>query len=113
MKDDKLYLVHIRESIQRVFAYTINGKEEFLNSSLIQDAVLRNLQTLAESTQRLSEDLKSRYPHTDSRAISGFRNVIVHAYLGVDIERVWQVVESNLPQLDSEIQKIWDEYEQD
>ena len=70
-----------------------------MGSSMVQDAVIRNLQVLAESTQRLSDDFKARHPHVDWRALAGFRNVLVHEYLGVDIDRVWQIVERNLPEL--------------
>ena len=58
MKEDKLYLLHIQESILHIKTYVIDGKQQFVNSTLIQDAVLRNLQTLSESTQRLSDELK-------------------------------------------------------
>ena len=59
MKDDKLYLIHISECIERVEKYTTGGgKDAFLASTLIQDAVMRNLQTMAESTQRLSHGAK-------------------------------------------------------
>ncbi len=58
MRDDKLYLIHINECIERVEKYiATGGKEAFMASTLIQDAILRNLQTLAESTQRLSAAL--------------------------------------------------------
>ena len=64
MKDDRLYLIHISEYIERIEDYIGEGnKAEFLASSLVQDAVLRNLQTLAESTQRLSDTLKEAHPN--------------------------------------------------
>jgi uncharacterized protein with HEPN domain len=66
---------------------------------MIQDAVIRNLQTMAESSQRLSEATKSSVPDVDWRAISGFRNILVHDYLGVDPNVVWAVVEYDLPNL--------------
>ncbi len=51
MKDDKLYLIHISECIERIETYVSEGgKEAFMDSTLIQDAVLRNFQTMAEST---------------------------------------------------------------
>lgn len=81
MKDDRIYLKHILECIQRIQNYTGGGKELFMGSTLIQDAVLRNLQILAESTQRLSQDLKAAHPSVDWRAIAGFRNILVHNYL--------------------------------
>ena len=99
MKDDKLYLIHIRECIERVEKYTEGGKNGFLASTLIQDAVMRNLQTMAESTQRLSDVTKEAHPEVDWYKISGFRNVLVHGYLGVDLDRVWIIVERDLPRL--------------
>ena len=84
MKDDRLYLIHISESVARMEEYVRGGRHAFLSSTLIQDAVVRNLQTLAESSRRLSDDLKSRHPDIDWRGIAGLRNVLVHDYLGTD-----------------------------
>jgi uncharacterized protein with HEPN domain len=54
---------------------------------------------MAESSQRLSDASKARAPEVPWRAISGFRNIIVHDYLGVDLDVVWQVVAVDLPGL--------------
>ena len=100
MKDDTLYLIHIRECIERIEKYTAEGgKDAFLASTLIQDALMRNLQIMAESTQRLSNTAKEAHPEVDWYKISGFRNVLVHGYLGVDLDRVWIIVERDLPSL--------------
>jgi uncharacterized protein with HEPN domain len=88
MKDDKLYLIHISECIARIEQYTSEGRERFLEDAKTQDAVLRNLQVLAESTQRLSESIKSEYAAIDWPRIAGFRNVLVHDYVGVNLVRV-------------------------
>ncbi|MCE5199988.1 MAG: DUF86 domain-containing protein [Armatimonadota bacterium] len=109
MKDDKLYLIHISECIDRIEQYVIGGQTEFLGSLLIQDAVMRNLQTLAESTQRLSDRLKDAHNEIDWRRIAGFRNVIVHDYLGVDIPRVWEIVERELPALKRVVKNMLEE----
>jgi len=74
-------------------------KETFKNTPLIQDAVIRNLQTMSESTQRLSERAKQTQPQTDWYRIAGFRNVLVHDYLGVDLERIWNIIQKELPAL--------------
>jgi len=68
-------------------------------SHLIQDGVIRNLQTLAESSQRLSEGLKVSQPAVDWKGLAGFRNVLVHDYLGVDLELVHRAVERDVPKL--------------
>ena len=107
MKDDRLYLIHISECIERIESYIAGiGKQEFFDSTLLQDAVIRNLQTLAESTQRLSEDTKEREAGIDWFKIAGFRNVLVHDYLGIEIERVWNILEKDLPVLKEAVKSM-------
>jgi len=59
LKDDRVYLGHILRCISRIEEYTVEGREKYFTSPLIQDGVIRNLQTLAESSQRLSDDIKN------------------------------------------------------
>jgi uncharacterized protein with HEPN domain len=99
MRDDRLYLIHIAECIQRIERYTVDGRAAFLADIRTQDAVLRNLHTLAESTQRVSDDLKAAHPEVEWRGIAEFRNVVVHDYLGIDTEEIWDIVEDDLPEL--------------
>jgi uncharacterized protein with HEPN domain len=99
MKDDRLYLIHIGECIQRIESYVAGGRSAFMASTLVQDAVVRNLQILAESTQRVSPALKGAHPEIDWRGIAGFRNILVHDYFGIDLEKVWNIVTRNLPDL--------------
>ena len=104
---DRVYIQHILQCIEKIQEYTCDGKESFFNNSLIQDAVLRRLQTMAESTQRLSDDLKTDAPDVDWRALSGFRNILVHDYLnGVDLDRVWNAIANYLPGLKSAIKRL-------
>ena len=106
MKDDRLYLIHIRECIDRIFRYTADGGDAFLADTKTQDAVMRNLQTLAESTQRLSASLKAQYPEVEWRNIAAFRQVAVHDYLGIDLAQIWDIVADDLPKLDQQIAAI-------
>lgn len=99
MKDDIVYLRHIMECIRRIEENIAEGRERFLESHTLQDAVLRNLQTMAESTQRLSDDLKATKSEIEWYRISAFRNVLVHDYLGVDVERVWEITQRDVPPL--------------
>lgn len=73
---------------------------------MVQDAVMRNLQTLAESTQRLSQEAKDSEPTVPWRSISGFRNVLTHGYFSVDLEVVWSVVAQDLPSLEEAIKRL-------
>lgn len=106
MKSDKTYLKHILEMIGRIETATAGGKAPFLSSTLHQDAVLRNLHTMTETTQRISHDLKAQHPEVEWATLSAFRNVLVHDYLGIDIELVWSVVSGDLPEFKAKIQNI-------
>lgn len=106
MKDNRLYLIHISESIDRIIEYTTDGRDAFMQSTLIQDGVVRNLQVMAESTKRLSDELKSSHPEVDWRGIADFRNVLVHDYLRIDLNLVWQAVERELPSVKAAIDAI-------
>lgn len=99
MKDDRVYLQHILRCIARIEEYTGGGRESFFDSHLIQDGVIRNLQTLAESSQKLSEGIKASAPSVDWKSLAGFRNVLVHDYLGVDLDLVYRAVEQDVPKL--------------
>lgn len=110
MKDDKLYLLHIKEAIEWIEEFTNAGEAEFFEDRKTQDAVLRNLHTLSESTQKLSDALKEKYPEVDWRTIAAFRNVVVHDYLGVDLDRIWDIVKDDLPYLKQRINIILDEH---
>jgi uncharacterized protein with HEPN domain len=66
VKDNRLYLIHISESIRRIENYIgTGGKDAFLSSTLVQDAVIRNLQTMAESATRVSDELQAEHPEAD------------------------------------------------
>lgn len=106
MKDDMIYLEHIIDCIDRIDNYTENDQFTFMNSTMVQDAAIRNLQILAESTQKISAPLKQQHPEINWRAISGFRNILVHDYLGVDLQQIWKIIENRLPSLKDNIQSI-------
>ncbi|MFH1717780.1 MAG: HepT-like ribonuclease domain-containing protein [Planctomycetota bacterium] len=109
MKDDRLYLIHISECIERIESYVgQTDKQEFMDSTLLQDAIIRNLQVLAESTQRLSDKMKESESGVDFFEIAGFRNVLVHDYLGIEIERVWNILEKDMPALKSAVKRMMD-----
>jgi len=99
VKDDLIYIEHMLDCIHRIDEY-IDDKEQFYASRLVQDAVIRNLQTMAESSQRLASEIKQQFDDVPWKEISGFRNILVHDYLGVDLDVIWSVVEQELPRLE-------------
>jgi len=98
-KDNSVYVDHMLDCIHRIDEY-IESKEQFYSTRLVQDAVVRNLQIMAESSQRLSDEIKQNYPDIPWKAISGFRSILVHDYLGIDLDMIWSVVEQDLSALE-------------
>jgi uncharacterized protein with HEPN domain len=103
---DRTYILHILECIDRVERYANNDRPRFDADPMVQDAILRSLQVMAESSQRLSEEVKATQSHIDWRAISGFRNILVHDYLGVDLDLIWQVIKQELPVLKKSLKAL-------
>ncbi len=106
MKDDQLYLTNIKDCIERIESYTSARKETFLNTFIIQDAVIRNFEVIGEATKRLSEKLKAENSDIEWRQIAGFRDILIHDYLKVNLNRVWGVIETDLPILKQRVEEL-------
>ena len=96
MTDDEVYLRHSLESLERIEAYNAGGREDFMRSSMAQDATVRNLEVVGEATKRLSPEIRSAHPEIPWRNMARMRDVLIHDYMGVDLEIVWEVVENRL-----------------
>ncbi len=105
-QSERVLLDHVRECIERIREYTGGAQDTFLQTPMVQDAVLRNLQTLAESSQRLSATTKATEPGIPWADLAGFRNVLAHGYLGIDLEVVWNVVERDLADLLAAVERM-------
>lgn len=77
-----------------MFAYTESGRIAFFKSPMIQDAVVRNLEVVGEATKQVPESLRERAPELSWREMAGMRDKLIHDYLGVDLNLVWDVVVS-------------------
>jgi len=112
-QSDQVLMEHMLECIERINDYTGRSKTRFFDSTLLQDAVLRNLQTLAESGQRLSAECKQTMPEIPWKQMAGMRNILVHDYLGdLDMETVWRVCDRDLPTLEAALRRTlasWEE----
>ena len=106
MTDDNLHLIHISECAARALSYVAKGREEFMLTALIQDAVIRNLQVLTESSQRISDSLQAQHPEINWPQMASFRNVLVHEYMKIDLNRVWKIIEQDLPILKNQVEAI-------
>jgi len=99
------YAQHILDAITKI--QRIQHRGNIVEDDLLYDAALRNLQTLSEATQKLPEDKKLGCSGIPWREISGFRNIIVHNYLGdIDPLTVQGVIDNYLPQLETCIRSL-------
>lgn len=106
MKDSKLYIVHMLECIQKIEEYTKDGKDVFMDSGIIQDAVTRNFEIIGEAAKHVDATVKERHPEIPWKTIAGFRDVLIHDYMGVDLEEVWMIVEEHIQPLKSSLLKL-------
>lgn len=106
MNKSGLHIIHILECIERIYEYTENNHDLFVNDRKTYDAVIRNLQTMSESAQKLDNAIKSKYSDIEWNKIAGFRNILVHDYLGdINSEQVWYIIERYLPLLNAAMLK--------
>ncbi len=113
MKKDLTYLRHILDAIDRILQYTTNvQKEDFLNNPLLQDGVIRQIEIIGEATKRLSYELRSKYNNVPWKDMAGMRDKLIHDYMGVDIEAVWDTVEHDIPILKKTMVLIIQDYEE-
>ncbi len=107
MRDNLIYIYHIRDCIQKIVSYTENiSEDEFLSQSIIHDAVIRNFEIIGEATKQLSKEFKSRYPDIEWKKIAGLRDKLIHDYIGVDLWAVWAVVTDIIPKFKDQIEEI-------
>ncbi len=73
--------------------------DDFSESRLYQDAIVRNLEIIGEAVKSLPKKLIAKYPEIEWKKIAGLRDILIHAYFGIDIEIVWDVVQNKIPEL--------------
>lgn len=106
MKDDRLYLGHIREAAERIVRYGQDGEDRFRTDLRTQDAVIRNLQVMGEAVKKVSAQTRDAHPEIPWKDIAGMRDRVVHDYFGVSLDIVWDVVAHHVPPLLEKIQAL-------
>ncbi len=99
MNRNRVWLRFMQERCIRLDACFAAGQAVFLSDELLQDAVVRNLQVLAETSARLSFDLQQAHPELELAALHALRNMLVHEPLNIDPLWLWECLEYDLPRL--------------
>ena len=107
MSRDTEYLIDILEAAKLALAYVSGkSKDEFLEDTQCQDAVVRRLEIIGEAAGRISDETKSALPDVPWKEMIGMRNVMIHEYDGIDMVIVWDTIKTNIPTLIASLEKI-------
>ncbi len=106
-KDPRIHVSFILECIELVEDYSKGLTEtEFLNSTQQQDAIIRRVELIGEAVKNISPEVKDRYPEIPWKRIVGMRDVLVHDYLGLDLEITWNVAQVEIPELKAKMLEV-------
>ncbi len=107
MRRDDLYLNDIIEAADHIATFLGQTDfEGFRESELVRSAVVQKLAIIGEATGRISDDMKGRYPQIPWPQIVAFRNILIHAYFGIDWKEVWKAAQVDCPALRREVSGI-------
>ena len=101
-----LYFIHMLECIDKIEDFTKDGEALFLQSTLIQDAVYRNLEIIGAAASKVNAETREAFPDIPWRKMVGLRNILIHQYEGVEPAVTWLVILNELPKLKIALRKI-------
>ena len=109
-REYRFYLEDMRTSCEKVIQF-IRGmsQAQFLADQKTYDAVMRNLEIIGEAAKHVPSEVRDRHPEVDWRRVAAFRDVAIHEYFGIDVDVVWDIVQSKLPALHRQIQQLLSE----
>ena len=106
-RDPFLFLEDILASIVLIEKYTKNLTLSLLEKKIEkQDSLIRRIEIIGEAAKNLPLDFKNKYSDISWKDIAGMRDIIVHAYFGINLDTIWKVVKNDLPKLKKQIKEI-------
>lgn len=101
------YLDDMIRFARKAMAYTDGlDRDAFVQNELVYDAVLRNLELIGEAAGHIPSEAREAHPDIAWRMIVATRNRLIHAYLGIDSDTIWNLVDEHLPALVCRLEKM-------
>jgi uncharacterized protein with HEPN domain len=112
-KDDTVYLRHIMDALELIRRYLAGiSYDQFLQSHLLQDGVVRQLEIIGEAARNISDTFKSAHAELPWSKMVGVRNRLIHAYFEVNLPIVWDTVQMDIPSLRQQVERILEQIEE-
>lgn len=110
--DEELMKLRVKNAIKNI-DYAINDladvkKEDFVDGSLLSRAVSFSLMQIGEQIARIKEKYGDLFPEIEWNKAKSLRNMLVHDYVEVDLDRVYDTVKNDLPRLKEQLQSMLD-----
>ncbi len=106
-RSDADYLADILEATERILSYCQGfNYDAFMKDRIVQDAVVRNFEIIGEASKNISRESSQKYPQIPWNDFAKVRDKLIHHYFGVNLDIVWSIIETSLPQLRKHLTEI-------
>lgn len=107
LREWRFYINDMISFTENVMSYTAGFDQlRFENSGITYDATVRNLELIGEAATHIPQEIRALYTKIPWRMMIATRNQLIHGYLGIDNDTLWSIIQTDIPELYSQLQLI-------